>query len=129
MGTSAPCCCPPPWTTSRRPAPPSPTARSSSPSTARPSRPGPMAAEPDDHLAELRERLRQTQDAAERIAGRVPPQGWASPREGHDAAAEIQALLGVLGTLRDVVPEDLWEQVREIVRQLLLMLRAILDLI
>ena len=88
-----------------------------------------MASEPDDHLAELRERLRQTQDAAERIAGRVPPQGWASPREGHDAAAEIQALMGVLGTLREVVPEDLWEQVREIIRQLLLLLRAILDLI
>ena len=88
-----------------------------------------MASEPDDHLAELRERLRQTQDAAERIAGRVPPQGWASPREGHDAAAEIQALMAVLGTLREVVPEDLWEQVREIIRQLLLLLRAILDLI
>jgi hypothetical protein len=82
-----------------------------------------------DHLSELRERLRQTQEAAERVAGRVPPQGWASPREGHDAAAEIQALVGVLGTLREIIPEDLWEQVREIVRQLLLLLRAILDLV
>jgi hypothetical protein len=88
-----------------------------------------MAPEPDDHLAELRERLRQTQEAAERIAGRVPPQGWATPREGNEAAAEIQALVGVLGTLRELVPEDLWDQVREIVRQLLLLLRALLDLV
>jgi hypothetical protein len=85
-----------------------------------------MAPEP---LDELRERLRQTQEAAERIAGHVPPQGWASPREANDTAAEIQALVSVLGTLRDVVPEELWEQVREIARQLLLLLRAILDLV
>jgi hypothetical protein len=83
---------------------------------------------PDD-LHELRERLRQTQEAAERIAGRVPPQGWATPREAEDTAGEIQALVAVLQTLRDVLPEDLWEQVREIARQLLLLLRAILDLV
>jgi hypothetical protein len=82
-----------------------------------------------DHLDELRERLRQTQEAAQRIAGRVPPQGWASPRERDDTAGEVQALVAVLQALRDVVPEELWEQVREITRQLLLLLRAILDLV
>ena len=35
----------------------------------------------------------------------------------------------MLHTLREVVPDDLWEQVREIVRQLLLLLRALLDLV
>jgi hypothetical protein len=82
-----------------------------------------------DSLGELRERLRQTQEAAERIAGRVPPQGWATPRERDDTASEIQALVAVLRTLRDTIPPDLWDQVREVVRQLLLLLRAILDLV
>ena len=87
-----------------------------------------MAAEPD-RLDELRERLRETQEAARRLAGEVPPQGWASPQETGAAAAEIQALLAVLQTLRELVPEDLWEQVREIARLLLLVLRAILDVV
>jgi hypothetical protein len=84
--------------------------------------------EPDD-LDELRERLRETHEAAQRIAGAVPPQGWATPREANDSASEIQALLAVLQSLRDVVPDELWEQVREVVRQLLLLLRTILDLV
>jgi hypothetical protein len=92
-----------------------------------------MAAEPE-HLDELRERLRATQEAAEKIAGRIPPQGWASASADDDraraeTAAEIQALVGVLHALRDAVPEELWDQIREIVRQLLLLLRALLDLV
>lgn len=87
-----------------------------------------MAPEPID-LAELRERLRATQEAAEQIAGRVPPQGWASAEERSDAAAEIHALVAVLHALRDLVPDDLWEQIREVVRQLLLLLRTVLDLV
>ncbi|HEY4096509.1 MAG TPA: hypothetical protein VGM33_13405 [Baekduia sp.] len=88
--------------------------------------------EPDadpQRLDELRERLRQTQEAAQRIAGRVPPQGWATPHEANETAAEIQALVAVLHTLRGLIPDDLWEQVREIVRRLLLLLRAILDVV
>jgi hypothetical protein len=93
-----------------------------------------MAPDPED-LDDLRARLRATQEAAEKLAGRIPPQGWASPASAEDAAArsatatEIQALVGVLHALRDAVPEDLWEQVREIARQLLLLLRALLDVV
>jgi hypothetical protein len=90
-----------------------------------------MAPEPE-HLDELRERLRATQEAAEKIAGRIPPQGWATgadDRERAETAAEIQALVGVLHALRDAVPDDLWDQIREIARQLLLLLRALLDLV
>src|SRR4051794_22191604 len=90
-----------------------------------------MPAEPDE-LRELRERLRATQEAAERIAGRLPPQGWAtqaSERARTEAAAEIQALVSVLHALRDALPDDLWEQVREIARQLLLLLRSLLDVV
>ena len=90
-----------------------------------------MAPEPE-HLDELRERLRATQEAAEKIAGRIPPQGWAAPgaeRERAETAAEIQALVSVLHALRDTMPEDLWDQIREIARQLLLLLRALVDLV
>jgi hypothetical protein len=88
---------------------------------------------PDEpaNLDELRERLRATQEAAEKLAGRVPPQGWAaaSGEERTETAAEIQALVGILHALRDLVPEELWEQIREITRRLLLLLRALLDLV
>jgi hypothetical protein len=87
-----------------------------------------MAPEPDP-LAELRARLHETQEAAQRISGRVPPQGWASAEDRSATAEEIQALVSILHALRDVVPEDLWEQVRDVVRQLLLLLRAILDVV
>jgi hypothetical protein len=89
-----------------------------------------MSDEPAD-LDELRERLRATQEAAEKLAGRVPPQGWAaaSDEQRAETAAEVEALVGVLHALRDLVPEDLWDQIREIVRQLLLLLRALLDLV
>jgi hypothetical protein len=87
-------------------------------------------AEPEPiRLDELRARLRETQAAAERLAGHIPAQGWASAQERNETAEEIQALVSILSALRAVVPDDLWEQVREIVRQLLLLLRALLDLI
>lgn len=84
-----------------------------------------------DALDELRARLRATHEAAQRIAGGVPPQGWAAASQDarSETAAEIQALVGVLHTLRDLVPDDLWDQVREIARQLLLLLRALLDVV
>lgn len=87
-----------------------------------------MASQPDP-LDELRARLRATQEAAERIAQQVPPQGWATSRDGDAMADDVRALMAVLHGLRDVLPEDLWEQAREAIRQLLLLLRAILDLV
>jgi hypothetical protein len=87
-------------------------------------------AEPEPiRLDELRARLRETHAAAERLAGQIPPQGWASAQARSETAEEIQALVSILTALHAVVPEDLWEQVREIVRQLLLLLRALLDLV
>lgn len=77
-------------------------------------------------IDELRARLRETEQAARRLADDIPS---ASTHEQAAAADEISALVGVLRALRDAVPDDLWEQIREIVRQLLLLLRALLDLI
>ncbi len=82
-----------------------------------------------DHLDDLRERLRATQEAAERIAGSIPPQGWASVDDGSVAADEIRALVTLVQGLGDLLPEELREQAREVLRQVVALLRAILDVI
>jgi hypothetical protein len=87
--------------------------------------------EPADPLADLRERLRATQEAAARLAGdepRVPPQGWAAPpRADNGAEDDIAQLVSLLGSLRELVPPELQQQVTDLIRQVLLLVRAILD--
>ena len=95
--------------------------------------------EPADPLADLRARVRATQEAAERLAaggagggagaGQVPPQGWATPpRAEHDAARdEIAAVAALLQALRELVPPELQQHVTDLLRQVLLLLRAIID--
>jgi hypothetical protein len=79
----------------------------------------------EDPLEALRERIRATQEAAERLAGEA---SWSAPRaEQEQTVQEAQALVALLHTLRDVVPPELWTQVRELIRQLLLLIRALLD--
>jgi hypothetical protein len=85
-----------------------------------------------DALDDLRARLRATQKAAERLAEeaatmRPPAAGWEAPRAAEETNAELQALVGLLATLRDTLPPELREQVSDLVRQLLLLVRAILD--
>jgi hypothetical protein len=94
---------------------------------------------PGDPLRELRERLGATQAAAERLAGeaagamraaaegRVPPQGWAVPEERGARQQEAQAVLALLQALRDIVPPELQAQLTEVIRQVLLLLRALID--
>jgi hypothetical protein len=101
---------------------------------------------PDEPLEALRLRLEATQRAAERLvretaefAGaeplgaepprseRVPPNGWEAPPSSGQATGELQALASLLETLRGVLPEDIQRQVTEIVRQLLLLVRALID--
>jgi hypothetical protein len=112
--------------------------------------------EPDDPLRRLEERLARASDAAERLlaeaarsaAGRVaaaadraaepkptetPPAGWESPREAAGAAgkapgeAELDALLGIVRSLRDLIPADLERRLTEALRELLLAVRALID--
>ena len=73
----------------------------------------------DDPLDALRERIRATQEAAEKLAN--------EPRAAGDeeTAREAQALVALLQTLRDMVPAELWQQIRDLIRQLLI--RAIID--
>ena len=85
--------------------------------------------EPGDPLDELRERVRATQAAAERIMQEnVPPRGWAvPPSTAGEATTEMQALVALLRSLLDLLPPDLRHQVNELIRQLLLVLRALID--
>ena len=85
-------------------------------------------AEPDP-LEELRAQVRATQEAAERLMGSgVPPKGWDVPREdGRAFAEEAQALASLLAALRELVPPALRRLLADLVRQLLLILRALLD--
>ena len=82
-----------------------------------------------DPLEELRERVRATTEAAERImAEKAPRRGWATPPPPTGGAAnEMQALVALLESLRDMLPPELRTQVTELVRQLLLVLRALID--
>ena len=97
----------------------------------------PTDPEPDP-LSDLRDRLRATQEAAARLAGdapRIPPQGWASPALGRRAARaadpglgdELQQLVTVIASLRELVPPELQQQVTDLIRQVLVLVRAILD--
>jgi hypothetical protein len=99
----------------------------------------PAFARPDDPLASLRERIHATREAAEHLAaqaaqalqaernGGVPPRGWATPHEREETRSELQAMVALLEALRDLVPPELQHQVREVLRQVLLLIRAIID--
>ena len=76
---------------------------------------------PPDPLTDLRERVHAAQAAAERLAGEA--RDW--PRR--ETADELDALVGLLRTLRELVPAELQAQVTEVIRQVLLLVRAIVD--
>jgi hypothetical protein len=81
-----------------------------------------------DPLEDLRAQVRATQQAAERLMGDIPPRGWETPRERSTAfSEEVEALASLLQSLRDVLPPDLRDQVTELIRQLLLVVRALID--
>jgi predicted DNA-binding transcriptional regulator YafY len=76
---------------------------------------------PPDPLHELRERIRATQDAAERLARD------GADRPGEQTRDELDALVALLRALRDIVPPELQQQLAEVIRQVLLLLRAVID--
>jgi hypothetical protein len=95
--------------------------------------------DPPDPLHDLRDRVRATQEAAERLAadaaeaarvraaGGVPPAGWATPQEHATMRDELEQLAGLLRALRELVPPELQAQVTEVLRQILLLVRALVD--
>jgi hypothetical protein len=85
--------------------------------------------EPTDPLDALRAQVRATQETAERlVSDGVPPRGWEGERVDPGAfGEEVRALAAVLEALREMLPPDLREQVADLVRQLLLVLLALID--
>ena len=87
-----------------------------------------------DPLAELRDQLRATTQAAERLAREggararsTPPAGSASSQDPDARQQELQALVALAEALRGLVPEELKELVRDLLRQLLLLARGLVD--
>jgi hypothetical protein len=76
---------------------------------------------PPDPLSELRERVHAAQAAAERLAGEAGD----IPRR--DTRDELDALVALLRALRELVPAELQQQVSDVIRQVLLLLRAVID--
>lgn len=114
-----------------------------------PVNPNPSEADP---LEVLRERIRTTQEAVERIAAethaaagaaggnseretagkgqrRPPPTGYATPGDSGQGgdAADVQALVALIEVARRMVPPELAAQLADLVRELLLLARAIID--
>jgi len=89
-----------------------------------------MTARADNPLDELSERIRAAQEAAERIvaeAGKVPPRGYAAPGDRTEGTSETLALAALLDLGRTVVPPELREQLAALARELMLLVRAIID--
>jgi hypothetical protein len=96
-----------------------------------------MAEEPDLEAYQAAERLvREAQARAEQAAGAVsggdvPPNGWAPPGSATGARGSLPdlgpllALLG--GSARGVLPPELARQLADALRELLVVLRAIID--
>lgn len=96
----------------------------------------------DDALERLRAQVEAAHSAAEQVAqaaaatsaqrAEVPPRGWAptgeQPRPSTETP-EVRALVALLEIVRDLVPADVSQQVMELVRELLLLARAIIDLV
>ena len=91
---------------------------------------------PADPVDVLRERIRAATEAAERLArdvtggdrepGRPPPRGYAVP--GHDGpSARPDPLVALLELARASLPVELAEQLAELVKELLLALKALID--
>lgn len=85
-----------------------------------------MPPEPDP-ITDLRDKIAETKRIAERLAGEVPANGWATPGPPREHQDDLAALAGLVGALRDLVPPELRDQVNDVLRAVLLLLRAAID--
>jgi hypothetical protein len=90
--------------------------------------------DPQDPLALLRAHLRDAQDAAQRLmreATETPASGWESldPTQATQTAQQVNSLSELLHSLGELLPEDLRAELAELIRQLLAVARALLDLL
>lgn len=91
----------------------------------------------DDPFAELRRRIEEAKDAAERLhretdgarraaESGVPLRGWATPDDRQERADDVRALAELVSALRELVPEEFLANLNDLIRQLLLLARAII---
>ena len=85
--------------------------------------------ETDPRIAQLRDRIRSTAEAADRLAGEAAAgaDGQARARTADEATQEAQALVALVALLRDLLPDELRQQVTDLVRQVLMLVRAVID--
>lgn len=89
--------------------------------------------ETDDPFEQLRARIRSTADAAERLSFEAAAGASAGPDDGararaaDDATQEAQALVALVQLLRDLLPDELRQQVSDLIRQVLMLVRAVID--
>lgn len=88
--------------------------------------------ETDPRIEQLREKIRATAAAADRLAGEAfggvaGASASARARAADEATQEAQALVALVQLLRDLIPEELRQQVMDLVRQVLLLVRAVID--
>ncbi len=81
---------------------------------------------PADPLSELRERVHAAQAAAERLAGEARQHASELPPRP-EARDELDALVALLRALRELVPPELQQQLSDVIRNVLLLLRALID--
>lgn len=108
-----------------------------------------MAAEDTDVLRRLEERLGRASEAAERLLGEAaaragsgagqapvdapgetggpPPAGWQIPRRDQPRPSDLEPLLELVRSVRELIPDDLQRRLAEALRDLLLALRALID--
>lgn len=89
-----------------------------------------MAHPETDPFEELRARIRSTADAAERLSFQAAAggdDGAGRARAADDATQEAQALVALVQLLRDLLPPELRQQVTDLIRQVLLLVRAVID--
>jgi hypothetical protein len=121
----------------------------------RPSSPPPGTA--DEALRRLEQRLSRASEAAERLIAQAadsaaaaaagsgsgseapqgepprraptepPPSGWQVPRDEEEQRGDLELLMQVIRSLRDLIPPDLQRRLAEALRELLLALRALID--
>jgi hypothetical protein len=104
---------------------------------------------PDDRLRRLEKRLGEASDAAERLFAEAashasgetherasdqahtdpPPAGWQTPgtREPRSSRSELDLLIQMFQSVRDLIPPELQRRLAEALRELLLALRALID--
>jgi hypothetical protein len=90
--------------------------------------------ETDIRIEQLREKIRATAAAADRLAdeafgasGGAGGTSESRARAADEATQEAQALVALVALLRDLLPEELRQQVADLVRQELMLVRAVID--